>query len=123
MAETRAGARGERQLTVGERSFTVLLTNRALADAERATGKSALVLAKAGASETISVADVAALLQAGLDAGRREEGLPGRAMAPHDAWGLMDALGFGPVMVAVLEALAEVLFYRPETEEAAGPPA
>jgi hypothetical protein len=126
MVETRVGARGERRLTAHGKEHVVLLTNRALAEAERTTGKGVLELARAGTNETISMRDVAGLLQAGLDAGRQEQGLRGRAMARHsngdgDAWDLLDALGFGQVAGAVLEALAEVLFYAPEGEDASPP--
>ena len=122
MAQIDVGARGERTLTVGEKAHTILLTNRALAEAERALGKSVMQVARDGISERVSITDIAKLLQVGLDAARRDQGLPGRAMPPDDAWGILDVLGFGTVAGAVLEALSDVLFYNPEREDG-GPPA
>lgn len=120
------GARGESILTVGEQEYRILLTNRALAEAEKLTGKSTVALARDAQQMDISLNDLAILLRSGMEAARRDGGNHGRSVLPTDAFDLLDAAGFTKCAVAVIEALAEVLAYDPDDEggEAeANPPA
>jgi hypothetical protein len=120
------GARGESILTVGGQEHRILMTNRALAEAEKLTGKSTVLLANSAREMDISLNDLAILLRGGMEAARRDSGNQGRSVLPTDAFDLMDAAGFTKCAMAVIEALAAVLAYDPDDEggEAeANPPA
>lgn len=117
------GARGEAFIEYDGETLPILLTNRALADAEKATGKTAVQIARDTQSSAISVGDVAELLRAGLEYGRRDAGTRGRVYTLNDAWDVMDAVGFTPVAAIVLNALAAVLLYHGEASAEADPPA
>lgn len=121
------GARGESIVTVGEREYRILFTNRALAEAEKAIGKSTVSIARDAQQLDVSFADLAVLLRSGLEAARRDAGNQGRAVLPTDAFDLLDAAGFTKCLVAVMEALATVLAYDPDDDEGgdaeANPPA
>lgn len=114
------GARGEAYLELDGETYVILFTNRALADAERATGKSVTQLA--GQAEALGIGDVAHLLAVGLEWGRREGRQSNPGYNANDAWRLLDQLGFAVCLEAVLTALAAVLVYRP-TKAQDGPPA
>lgn len=121
------GARGEAVLTVGDEQIAVLFTNRALAEAERATGKTILQLARAASASELGMGDTAQLLHCGMEAARREARPGGRSYTINDAWRVLDQLGFGRVAVAIMEAIVAVLSYnseaKAEAEEAEDPPA
>ena len=116
------GARGEGVLVLEGEQHRVLFTLRALADAERATGKTALQLMAASTSGGLGVGDVAALLAVGLAAARREHlgGAGGHNL--NDAWRLLDNLGFSAVAAVVVEAMTVVMTFQP-AGESADPPA
>lgn len=113
-----SGARGEVFLEIGEKRYIVLFTNRAIAEAERATGKSIIGMAQGFSQGEVGVYEVAHLLQAGLEAGRREARIGGKQFSMNDAYRLMDAVGFTEVTAAIFGAVTEVLSYH--GEEAAG---
>lgn len=115
------GARGEAFLEDGGERVAVLYTNRALAEVERATGKSVLSLAHS--IESLAVGDVAQLLLAGMEAARRDARAGGRAYTINDAYAVLDRLGFATVAMAVVEAVTAVLTYQPGEEADANPPA
>ena len=108
------GARGEGYLELDGEQYPVLFTLRALADAERLTGKTVLQLMAAAQSNSMGVGDLAQLLAVGMEYARRENSGRGKAYNANDAWRLLDELGFGPVAVVVFEALAAVMSYRRE---------
>jgi hypothetical protein len=115
------GARGEAIVRVGNEEHRVLLTTRALADAEQATGKSVLALARDAAQQDLALHDVAHLLRAGLEAARRDARTGARPVTLDDAYDLIDQVGFSRAVSAVFEAMAVVLQYQGEEDEP-GPP-
>ncbi len=117
------GARGECTLEAEGRSYPVLFTNRALAQAERVINKPMLELLTAIQSRQLGVGDTAQLLAIGLEFGRQDAKAGGRSYRVEDAFHIMDALGFTAVLTAVLEAVAAVLVYDGETDGDQSPPA
>jgi hypothetical protein len=105
------GARGETTLRVGETEYRLLYTNRAIAEAEAALGKSIIAVAREP-----GIADVGQLLAAGMEAARREAKTGGRAYTVNDAYHVMDEVGFATAAKAVLEAVAAVLSYSSAEE-------
>lgn len=118
------GARGEAVLKVGEREVPILFTNRALANAERAIGRTVLEIARESLQGSMGIGDTAALLQAGMEAARRDRKAGGMQVTVDDAYAVMDEAGFAMVGPALLEALVAVLGYGlKDDEEPADPPA
>lgn len=107
------GARGETTLTAEGREYPILFTNRALAQAERTSGKPMLELLSAIQSNKLGIGDTAQLLAIGMEFGRRDAHAGGRSYTLEDAWRVMDELGFTTVVTAVIEAVAAVLAYSP----------
>lgn len=105
------GARGEGVLVVDGREVRVLFTNRALARAETALGKTVLEIANEARDGRIGMNDTVRLLLAGMEAARRDEGAGGKPSSVDDAYEVMDACGFTEVARVVIEALAAVLSY------------
>jgi len=105
------GARGETTLQAGDTEYRILFTNRAIAEAEAAMGKSVIAAAR-----ELGIADVGQLLAAGMEAGRREARTGGRAYTVNDAYRVMDEVGFAAAAKATLEAVAAVLSYGAEDE-------
>lgn len=107
------GARGESFLQVEDKSYPILFTNRAIFRAERATGKAVLEIANLIQEQTLSMGDLMQMLLVGLEAGRRDAKDGTRPYQLTNAWDILDAVGFRAALVAVFEALAEVLSYAP----------
>jgi len=115
-----AGARGEAFLQVGDDSYPILFTNRAIFRAERVTGKPVLQITNALSEQTLSMGDLVRMLLIGLEEGRRDAGFAmsatrqgNRPYALTEAWDILDLAGFRAVLVAVFDALAQVLSYSP----------
>ena len=111
-----AGARGEGQVEFRGETLPVLLTNRAIAETEKATGKTIVQLAQSGQSGAIGIDDIAQLLRAGLEYGRRDAETRRQTYTISDAYDVMDAIGFGACAKVVYLALADVLSYRGEDD-------
>lgn len=105
------GARGEGTILAEGREVQVLYTNRAIAQAERALGRSILDVAQGFAEGQSGVGDVAVLLRAGMEAHRRDARVGGRAITVDDAYGVMDDAGFPAVSEVVMLAISDVLSY------------
>jgi hypothetical protein len=121
-------ARGEGYLTVNGERVAILLTNRALAQAETATGKPILEIANEAAAFNFSLKDVVQLLTVGLEAARRDANVVRRPYNVNDAYDIVDAVGFMGVTRVVMEALAAILSYevvedQPVSEGPVNPPA
>ena len=116
------GARGEGVLCVAEREIRVLFTNRALARAETALGKTVLEIANDARSTRLGLNDTAKLLQAGMEAARRETGPGGKPSSLDEAFDVMDAVGFTETARVIIEALAAVLGYSSDKGEDGRPP-
>lgn len=105
------GARGETTIQAGEREVRVLYTNRALAEAEGALGKSIIGVAQGFSAGLSGVTELAHVLRAGMEAARRDARAGGRAIGLEEAYEVLDAAGFASVAQAVFTAVAEVLSY------------
>ena len=116
------GARGEGRLEADGEVFTILYTNRALADAEVATGKSIMGMVSAFQRDVIRIRDMAELLAVGLEHSRRETRSRPKTYKVDEAYELMDRVGFGSVALVVMEAIAAVLMFDRD-KDSDGPPA
>jgi hypothetical protein len=104
-------ARGEQTIILPDgEEVGILFTNRALASVEERLGSSIMVVAGEVATGRASMTMIAHLLRAGMDAGRKEQG-DSRRPTLDDAYRILDALGFSPVMQAVTVSLSECLGY------------
>ena len=117
-----SGARGEAYLLVDGEQRPILYTNRALADAERLTGKTTLQLMRGVQSNELSISDVAQMLLVGMEHARRESRAGGRAYTIADAWAVMDACGIGPCVTAIFEAITAVMSYDGGKQSDESPP-
>jgi hypothetical protein len=110
--EIRQGARGEGviELPDGE-EVSILYTNRALADVEKATGQSIILVADGFANGRTGIREMAQVLRAGMEAHRRDARAGGRAVTLNDAFDILDAVGFARVAEVAMTAVGEVLGY------------
>lgn len=122
MVLSNIGARGESFLQVGDESYPILFTNRAIFKVEQMIGKPVLQITSAISDETLSMGDLVRMLLIGMEAGRRDARNVRRPYSIKDAWAVLDALGFAAVLVAVFDAVAEVLGYSQESDEDDSPP-
>jgi hypothetical protein len=109
-------ARGERTFKVGQREVTVLFTNRALANAEKRLGKGIIGIADGLLSGGSGMAEIAVLLQVGMDAARVDARAGGQQISLDRAYEVLDEAGFAAVAQPVMEAIAAVLAYAPEAD-------
>jgi hypothetical protein len=110
------GARGEGFLEVDGERLAVLFTNRALVEAEGATGKSVLQFVNAMNNNALGMGDTVQLLAIGLEHARRDTKSRKAPYTVGDAYDVMDALGFTAVLPVVLSAIGDVLGYSPQKE-------
>jgi len=108
------GARGERVIETEAGEITILFTNQALAEAEQRMNKGILGILF---NSQIGIGDVAHLLRAGMQAAYHDQGRRKEAVSLHDAYKIMDEVGFSEVFTAVTEAVKAVLNYQREQEE------
>ncbi len=114
------GARGEVTITLEAGEATLLFTNKALAQAEKSMGKSVIGLVNGFADGQAGIGDLAALMQAGMEAARRDARTGGRPVSLNDAYDVLDEVGFAAAATAVMEGVAAVLGYsREELDEEA----
>lgn len=114
-------ARGEGSITLENREVTVLFTNKALAQAEKNTGKSVIGIANGFSTGTAGIGDLAHLLQAGMEAARREARIGGRPVSLNEAYDVLDEIGFAAGAEVVMTAVAAVLGYSRDDEAEAAP--
>jgi hypothetical protein len=117
------GARGEAIIQSGETEYRILFTNRALAEAESACGKSVIAIAQGFTTGGTGIGDVAQLLATGLEAARKDARAGGRTFTVGDAYRIMDEVGFTVAARAVMEAVAAVLKFGSEADEGEAPKA
>ncbi len=111
------GARGERILEAGGQHYTVLFTNRALAEVERALDQPIIGVLASASDQKLSIGELAKMLQIGIEHGRRDAQATGPQLTINDAWAIMDELGFAQVTPVVFGAIADVLSYgAPKSE-------
>lgn len=110
------GARGESIIQSGEAEYRILFTNRSLAEAESACGKSVIAIAQGFANGATGIGDVAQMLAVGLEAARKDAQAGGRTMTLGDAFRIMDEVGFTVATRAVMESVAAVLKFGNEAD-------
>lgn len=113
------GARGEGKITLDNREVGILFTNRALAQAEKQMGKSVLAVVNGLGNGEAGIGDLANLLQAGMEAARREARLGGRTVTLNEAFDVLDEAGFADAMTAVVGAVAAVISYSRNGDDGA----
>lgn len=126
MATKSKSARCETRMMVGGHEYVLLYNMAALADAEGRTGKTITVLCQGAANGSLGVADTAALFVSGLEAARRAYHITSKAFQLQRGYELMEQAGYSKVAKAVFEAVADVLGYDEDEEDAddsADPPA
>lgn len=104
-------ARGEGVIQAGGQEVVVLFTNRALMQAEKQMGKSVIGVTQGFLDGAAGFNELVTLLQAGMEAARRDSGIRGRVITVNDAVEVMDEAGFTAVAQVVMEAVAAVLSY------------
>lgn len=113
------GARNETIITEPDgREHRLLFTNRALAEAERTTGKSMLEVLDGFAINRSGINELAHMMRAGLESARRDGRAGGKAHTLNDAFDILDAVGFPRVLEKVLESVGAVLGYGADDEPA-----
>jgi len=110
------GARGEGIILAGEAEVRVLYTNRALAEAEQALGKSVIGVAQGFVNGDSGILELAQVLRAGMEAARREAREARKPITLNEAYEVLDEAGFAAVAEVVLIAVAEVLSYGTANE-------
>ena len=113
------GARGEGTIEFEGETLPVVFTMATLDRLERAMGQHMMPIAQKTTQGDIGVSDVAQLLVAGLEQGRRESGIQRRAYNLNDAHEIMGKVGFIPVSQVVIRAMGEVLMFGQENAVAA----
>lgn len=114
------GARGEGIIELLDEdgnvteSIPVLFTNRALAEAESATGKPVLQLLTAATAQLMGVGEVAQLLAVGMEAARKEARTGSRVYTVNDAYRVMDHVGWKNVASVVYLAMTQAFAYDQE---------
>ncbi len=109
------GARGERVIETEDGEVRILFTNRALANAETQLNRGVFeVLADLQSGGRIG--DVAVLLQAGMEAARRDAREGGKPVTTAQAYAVLDEVGYAAAVIAVVEAVAEVVGYTRERD-------
>lgn len=116
-APSHVGARGEGIIRTEEAEYRILFTNRAIAEAESATGKGIIGLLQGFQIGTTGLGDVARLLAAGLEAARRDAHAGGRPLTIDDAYRIMDEVGFAECTRVTVEAVSAVMAYKGETAD------
>jgi len=96
------GARGEAIIQAGDREVRILLTIRALVEAEKQSGKGlSAILSKEG----FGIQETAILLCAGMEAARRDARLGGPRITINDAYDVLTEVGWQAASEAVLLAV------------------
>jgi len=122
------GARGEGHIELLDENGNVietvpiLFTNRAIAEAERLTGKSIFQLLNAVRQDAVGIGEVAQLLAVGMEAARREAQSGSRSLTINDAYRVMDHVGWKACAAVVYPALTAVFAYD-QQERLSNPPA
>ena len=107
------GARGERVIETENGEVRILFTNRALANAEAQLNRGVFeVLTDLQSGGRIG--DVAVLLQASMEAARRDAREGGKPVSLARAYEVLDDVGYAAAAIAVVEAVAEVVSYTRE---------
>lgn len=115
------GARGTARIVAGEREVEVLFTNRAVAEAEAAVGRSIVAILEGYQTGACGMTETVKLLRVGMEAARRDSRAGGRVVTEGDAFEVLDAAGYTRTLATLMEAIAFVLGYDADAEEGADP--
>ena len=88
------GARGTARIVAGERESEVLFTNRAVAEAEAAVGRSIVAILEGYQTGACGMTETVKLLRVGMEAARRDSRAGGRVVTEGD----LVTLDFGAVV-------------------------
>lgn len=105
-------ARGERTIVCDDGTIDILMTNRALLEAERLAGQSVMMMSRGLITGTSGVAQILALLRAGMEAARRDSGERPIKVSETEALAVLDKAGLTNVTTLIVEAIAAVIGYR-----------
>lgn len=94
------------------REVSVLYTNRAIMGVEKTLNRGIIGLLEGFVSGESGIGELAAMLQAGMEAARRDARAGGSPISLNDALDVLDAAGFAAVAAPVMEALAAVIGYE-----------
>lgn len=92
----------------------ILYTNRALISLEKNLDRGILGLLQGFVSGESGVSELAAMLQAGMEAARRDARTGGARISLNDALAVLDQAGFAAVAGPVMEAVAAVISHDAE---------
>ena len=112
------GARGEGVIHTKKGDIDLLFTNRALLVAEKQLGKGILNIVKEFAAGNGGYTELVALMRAGIEAARQDSRTSGRPVSNNDAIDILDEVGFTAAIQPVMEAIAAVISYNVDTEDA-----
>lgn len=112
--------RGQRTFEAGDREITILLTNRAFADAEERLDKGIVGILQGFEIGESGIRDVAALLWAGMQEARRRghhiEPRSGSRLTINDAYDVMDEIGLPQALIIVAETTADAMSYESDPD-------
>jgi len=116
------GARGEGSITVDGEQLPILLTNRALAEVEKATDFRAFTLAIRGVEGIdLSINVLEHLMRAGLEYARRDAKDWGHSpYTIKDAQRIIDEVGIVPASMVILNAYRAVMTYGADADGRGG---
>lgn len=117
-----SGARGEAIIALGDgQEAKALFTNRALAEAEQALGRSIIEISRGFAAGRIGITEIGQLLRCGMEAVWRDDRAGGQRPTVQAAYDVMDQAGYAIVARAVMEAITVTLSYQgPGTDDSDG---
>lgn len=101
------------------REVPVLFTNRALYEAEQGMGKSIVEALRDMTANRLGITDTVHILEAGMEAARRDGKIGGRPVSMTAAFQVLDQAGLVPVVTVIAEAASAVISYGTE-EDAEG---
>ena len=104
-------------VTVNIDALTELWSNMGTGQERQGNPAPVLQITNALTDQTLSMGDLVRLLLIGMEEGRRDARQGDRAFGINDAWKVLDLVGFRGVLVAVFDALAQVLSYSPEADD------
>lgn len=100
---------GYKTIITGDAEIPILYTNRSIANAERIMEKGIIGVLSGFQDGGSGIAEVAILLQVGMEAARRDGRLGGKRISQDDAFEVLDELGFTAIAAVVFEAVGEVI--------------
>lgn len=104
-------------LQVRGREVPILFTNEAIADAEIRLEKSIMVVVQGFLNGKSGVVELGTLLRAGMEAGKKAQGISGRTPTMSDAFKVMDEIGMTKIAEEIMPKVTEVLSFGINDDE------